>query len=279
MLADVRRVLDAGLPAGTPTWQSGLRRVWDVLTDDLTVADVRPALAALASGAGQELSGEENGRAPFLAPWSSALMAVNFLAPFASRDGLFEIVGGKLAFERELRVTGVRSRVGPTPDAILQGASGTVVIEAKVAEPWRREREQKVSVQYDERAARLSPRALAVVEAIRTGALAYKHLDAAQLVKHLLGIHSALEDGSLAEPVRLVLLYWRPSDTGRHTDAFEQLEDEFVDLAARLGDQPVTMTAASTSAVLDTWSGHAQPAWLRQHAARLRARYDRPLPS
>lgn len=279
VLPDLRRALSAGLPAGTPSWRSGSRRVWDVLLDDLTIEDVRPALAALASGAGEELSGEERGQAPFLAPWSSALMAVNFLAPFGSRDGLFDAVGARLTFEHELRVTGVRSRVGPTTDAVLHGAAGTIVIEAKVAEPWRGEPERNISGQYDEPATRVSPGALGVVDAIRKGSLGYMHLDAAQLVKHLLGIHSALEDGTLTEPTRLVLLYWCPSDTGRHTESFERLEDEFIDFAGRLEDQPVTMTATSTSAMLHTWSGASQPAWLRQHAAQLRFRYDRPLPS
>jgi hypothetical protein len=153
------------------------------------------------------------------------------------------------------------------------------VIEAKVAEPWRAEPERKMSGHYDEAAARVSAGTLAVVDAIRNGALSYKHVDAAQLVKYLLGIYSALQDGTLTEPTRLVLLYWRPTDTGRHTVAFQQLEDEFVDLAAPLDDQPVAMTASSTGAMLNAWSGHAQPAWLRLHAAQLRARYDWPLPS
>jgi hypothetical protein len=136
-----------------------------------------------------------------------------------------------------------------------------------------------MSRQYDASAARVSPKTRAMLDAVRAGALGYRYLDCAQLVKHLLGIHSALELGALSAPVTLVLLYWRPSQAGCFTDLFAQLEDEVADLAACLDDQPVTMTAISTSSLLDVWTAEDQPRWLREHAGHLARRYDPPLPT
>jgi hypothetical protein len=277
--ADLRRTLAAGLPEGTPSWTSGTRDVWDVVADDLTVSEVRPALRALAAGPGGELCKDENGNAPFHAAWSSALMAVNFLAPFALRGGLLGAAACGLGFERELRVAGVRSKVGPTVDAVLNSSDGTIGFEVKLAEPWRERAPVQLSHQYDKPAERVSPGTRIVVEELRNSTVVYEYLDAAQLVKHLLGIHTALEKGQLTAPARLVLLYWRPSDPGRHSALFERLESECADLAGRISDQSIELSAISSNTLLDDWSAETQPVWLQEHARSLRARYDRPLPS
>jgi hypothetical protein len=122
-------------------------------------------------------------------------MAVNFLAPFLSRGGLVGSDDGVLSFERELRVAGVRSRVGPTLDAVLESAAGTIAIEVKLAEPWRDTPGPAFSPQYHDPAAKVSAKTRQAIDAIRGGELGYRCLDAAQLIKHLLGIHTALDAG------------------------------------------------------------------------------------
>lgn len=102
-------------------------------------------------------------------------------------------------------------------------------------------------------------------------------LDAAQLVKHLLGIHTAVDVGTLAAPASLMVLYWRPTVAGRYTTLFERLESEVADLADRLDDQRVALVARSTASLLQDWSSSETP-WLREHASHLRARYDPALP-
>jgi hypothetical protein len=274
----VQRTLEAGLQEETPSWQSGERDARDMLCGGLTVADARSALRAIATGAGNELTSDEHGCTPFCVPWSSALMAVNFLAPFGSRAGLLGMRCGGLTFERELRVRGVVSRVGPTLDAVLDSAEATLAIEAKLAEPWRGVPGNEISRQYDAPAAHLSHGTRSVVEAIREQRLGYQHVDAPQLVKHLLGIHSAIERGELGSRTTLILLYWRPSGTGAYGAAFAHIEREFADFAERLADQPIALRAVGTDTLLAEWAGEDRPAWLQAHAAQLTLRYDRALP-
>lgn len=278
LAVDAVPALEAALPDGVPPRGSGKRAVWDVLLDRLAVADVRCALRGVSAGAGGELRATRLGNFAFCSAESSALMAVNFLAPFASRPGLLGANRGTLTFERKLPVIGVRSRVHPHLDAVLVSSSGTYTFEVKVMEPWRDPRKVSISAQYDDPAAKISPKTRALLDDLRSGGVSYRWLDAAQLVKHLLGIHSALASGRFGGPASLVLLFWQPSDPGRHAPLFNELELEFDDFATRLDDQPVRLTALSTTDLLKEWSSPNSAPWLAEHAACLRKRYDPPLP-
>jgi hypothetical protein len=266
--------LEGALPRGTPGRVRSGRAVWDVLCEHLRVGDVRPALRAVARAPGGELTPSTAGNVPFCSAESSALMAVNFLAPFSAAGGLLGLGPGALVFERELRVRGVRSRVGPTLDAVLQAEEGAVALEVKTAEPWRKAPRREISSQYDPVAEQVSPGVIDAVRAVRSGRADYQCPDAAQLLKHLLGIHSAVVDGTLHGPVRLVVLYWRPIRAGEHEALFDRLELELGDFAERVRDQPVAVSGISTRELLAEWSGGDAAPWLREHAQALRARYD-----
>lgn len=278
LVADGKAALEAALPNGVPPRGVGRRTVWDVLLGHLAVTDVREALRGIAAGAGGELRPSKAGNMAFCSAESSALMAVNFLAPFASREGLLGADPGDLRFERELPVSGVVSRVHPHLDCVLTSDTGTYAFECKTLEPWRDERKISISPQYDEPAAKASPKTRALLDELRSGKVSYRWLDAPQLVKHLLGIHSALDLGRLPSPAALILLFWRPSDPGPHAQLFDQLETEFADFAGRLDDQPVSLIALNTTQLLEQWSKPNSPPWLARHAASCRERYDRPLP-
>jgi hypothetical protein len=246
----------------------------DVLVDGLSVGDARAALRQVRAGAGGELTPSRGGNVSFCSAESSALMAVNFLAPFLSRGGLLGLADGTTTFERELRLRGVRSRVGPTLEVAYASANGTILIEAKTAEPWRAAPKVAISEQYDGPAEATSPGTLETLHRLRSGAIAYRCLDAAQLLKHLLAANSALREGTLRAPIRLLLLFWQPRVTAPFTSAFERLASELDDLADRLADQPVALSSLSTSQLLAVWGGRGMPRWLRNHARELRGRYD-----
>lgn len=268
--------LEGALPSGTVARRGAGRDVWDVLAPHLTIGDVQPALGAIHGGPGGELSATSAGNIAFCSAESSALMAVNFLAPFGSRGGFLGLPAGVLSFERELRVDGVRAPIGPTLDAVLDTPAGSVTIEAKVCEPWRGPPKRTISPQYDQPAAALSSGVRAAVESVRTGSSDYRCLDAAQLLKHLLGISSAVRAGRLREPADLILLYWRPANSGAHAGMFDRLKAEISDFADRVSDQPIRVRGISTCRLLAAWVTDSQE-WLREHATNLSQRYNAPL--
>lgn len=274
LLAEAVKALEGALPPMTPARIGAGRSPWDVLLDGLEVRDVREALRGLQRGAGGELKPSRGGNVRFCSAESSALMVVNFLAPFISRPGLLGMSHGTLSFERELRIEGVRSRVGPTLDAVFEAEVGSVLIEAKTAEPWRSPPEVSISEQYDVIAAATSTGTLETLKALRSGVLAYRCLDAAQLLKHLLGATDAVRRAVLPAPARIVVLFWKPSVTGRYQLLFAQLERELDDFAQRLADQPITLAGLSSATLLDEWSTAEAPVWLRGHGEALRDRYD-----
>lgn len=159
---------------------------------------------------------------------------------------------------------------------MLDTAAGSVAIEAKVCEPWRSPPKRSISLQYDKPAAALSPGTYATVEAVRDGSARYHCLDAAQLLKDLLGINDALGAKRLGAPAQLVLLYWRPSDPGAYADMFDLLETELADFGRRVKDQRIAVRGVSTRDLLADWLA-GDVAWLRDRARRLAARYDLPL--
>jgi hypothetical protein len=92
--------LEGALPEGTPARRGAGRAPWDVLLPALSVSEVQPAVRAVSRGAGGELSATSAGNIAFCSAESSALMAVNFLAPFISYEGLFGLPTGTMSFER-----------------------------------------------------------------------------------------------------------------------------------------------------------------------------------
>lgn len=278
LLAAVVDRLEADLPAGTPGRVSRGRGIWDVLCTHLTIGEVQAALRSIAAGPGGELTPTAAQNVAMCSAESSAQMAVNFLAGFPEEHSILPSVGeGTLSFERELRVTGVRAPVGPTLDVVHESAGGTVAFEVKTAEPWRGPPRVSISHQYDGPARAVSAGVSVTLEDLRAGDLSYRCLDAAQLVKHLLGIHSNLASGRIAAPAKLILLYWRPSEPGPHAGMFDLLASEMADFAARVDDQPVAVEGVGTHQILDAWSRHEHDARLAERVGQLRARYDKPL--
>lgn len=273
LLAAAIAALEGALPEGTPARRGAGRAPWDVLLPALSVGEVQPALRAISRGAGGELSATNAGNIAFCSAESSALMAVNFLAPFISREGLFGLPTGALTFEREFRVDGVRAPTGPTLDAVLQTPVGTVAVEAKTCEPCRGAPKRSISVQYDAPGAALSSRMTSTVRAVRDGTTDYRCLDAAQLLKHLLGLNHGIRADRVGSPVELVVLYWRPSRAGTHSALFDRFEDELADFAERISDQPVAVRGVATRSLLAEWLG-GPSGWLPEHADALAARYE-----
>jgi hypothetical protein len=151
----------------------------------------------LDEGAGKELEGK------FLAAHSSSQLAVNAFAPFRRRLGDLRVNGrgqwSSLRFEAKCDLW---PAYGGTPahlDVLLTDAHGVLAIESKCTE-YLSHKPAKFARSYRERITddRRASVWFRELERLSADPNAYRHLDAAQLVKHALGLGG--RDGVAALP-------------------------------------------------------------------------------
>lgn len=199
---------------------------------------------------------------------SSAALAVNSFGPWRPNPrGLRIGEWGNftsLQFERTFP-TGL----GGTPphlDLFLDGPA-PVAIESKCIE-WMTGKPAVFADSY----LRLRPALGASpwfrqVEELRREPARYALLDAAQLVKHALGLLTAFPN----RPVQLVYLFWEPPGN-EDAPACVTHRAEAEDLARRVRGASASLTVMTYRALWSSWERHDAPA----HLPFLRTRYQRP---
>lgn len=164
------------------------------------------ALAAFEDGGGSELRGHGNGPAKMRALHSSAALAVNVFDHWTA-DGaapLLDTLGldsGLKSLDFEAKFETGLPGTPPNLDVALTLASGTVVgIECKFTEwmtPKRASRPAFKRKYFEGGAARWAaqglPRCQALAGRMMDGAAPFRFLDAAQLLKHALGLATRCE--------------------------------------------------------------------------------------
>lgn len=148
--------------------------------------------AALAAAGGKEI---ESGK--FASPESSAALAVNAFGWFLERASDLPILPGLedcgwpalgVAIERQMRFPWSAGR-HPWLDAAVQTQSHLIGIESKRFEPFRSSKAATLSPAYDRDVwgQGMEP-FTALRDRLRAEPSLYRHLDAAQLVKHAFGL-------------------------------------------------------------------------------------------
>jgi Restriction Endonuclease associating with ARP len=239
--------------------QKGYAPRWeDNLMSGLPLAEISHDLSA---GAGQELEGK------LRAAHSSAALAVNTFGPWRT-DSALPILGGITAFRSVRFEAPCPTGLCGTPPHLDLLAEGDlpVAVESKCTE-WMTTKPAAFSLSYD----RLRPCHgcspwLKQVHRLRAAPDRYRFLDAAQIVKHALGL---LRRYGTRE-VRLVYLYWEPRNGGSWPEC-RQHRDEAEDLAARVERSTVRLIPLGYHELWAEWESQAPPG----HLAYLRARYDR----
>jgi hypothetical protein len=97
----------------------------------------------------------------------------------------------------------------------------------------------------------------------------YRFLDAAQLVKHYLGLKCRFGRADVA----LAYVYWEPSDADGVAECLVH-RAEVAAFAKAVGDPRMRFVARSYPDLWSEWDAPGRPGWLRAHVAALRARYD-----
>jgi hypothetical protein len=222
--------------------------------------------ADLNAGDGNEL------QTKFRAAHSSSGLAVNCFAPFRTRIGDLALPMGTgfddLQFERKCP-TGLRGGRAPNLDVVLSGPRQFVGIESKLTEYLKRHR-AVFSPAYAEqiRDARQEGgyfrEMLRLVEAPES----YLWLDAAQLIKHALGLARTFPD----REVTLLYLYWEPADR-ESSPEFGRHRDEIAAFAERVAGSTPAFSAMSYPELWQFWQETEPADWLVRHLGDLHNRY------
>lgn len=105
-------------------------------------------------------------------------------------------------------------------------------------------------------------------ELVSTTPIVFQYLNAAQLIKHYLG----LKQTYVGRPMTLLYLYWEPTDPSDHA-AFLEHRAEIDRFAGALNDPAIQLEAMSCTDLWESWSLLPEPSWLPGHVTELRARY------
>lgn len=220
-------------------------------------------LAALGQAGGNEIASGK-----FASPESSAALAANSFGWFLERPAdlppfpcLPEIDWPATAVqvERQLRFPWSGGR-HPWLDAAVETETHLIGIESKRFEPFRDTKTVALSDAYDRDVwgEAMGP-FTAMRDGLRSGAVRFVHLDAAQLVKHALGLRTeARRQGK-----RPVLLYLFAEPTTRGTgaispDVHARHRDEIARFADAVAGAEVVFAASSYREWLATWAGEAR---------------------
>lgn len=259
-------------PAAIGTW----REPYDAyassidanLLKGIPFADIRHAFD---DGKGQELHGDATHPPKMAAIYSSSALVVNTFGPWV-RDPSQIVVNGRrgfktMAFEAHMP-TGLRG-TPPHLDLRLDAKDQVLGIESKCLE-YLTPKPAKFAPAYDTITDyRAQSPWFRHIAALRKNSRHYQYLDAAQLIKHYLGMSHSVPDKSLA----LLYLYWEPRNWQNH-EPFRQHREEIRRFSDIVAGDPVRFESLSYNDLWAKWERMKAPAWLTDHVQRLRARYS-----
>ena len=233
----------------------------------------------LRHAAGNELKKKGGSPRKFCAARSSSALAVNTLGPFRRNPENLILAGyddfQNAWFERKCP-NGLRTPVPPHLDFLAVRPNAVVAVESKFLEPFGSPKVAAFTEQYrvpfegaEGRSAIAEAPWTAMFKSLREDPKQYKHLDAAQLVKHYLGlIHSYP-----AKTRVLVYLYWEPGNA----DDIEEVREhrkEAKEFAERVSGGDTRFQVLSYLALWREWENNSRWAGMAAHLARLRERYN-----
>jgi hypothetical protein len=238
---------------------------------------VRLIQAIYGSAPGNEI---ESGK--FSSPESSAALVANTFGPFLNEPTTLPCLMHDLASHwpsRSITLEGIArfpwaGGRHPCLDVLIQTDSAIIGIESKRYEPFRSKPAPQLSRAYWRPVWGERMRGYEFVrDGLKTGSLCFRHLDAAQLVKHALGLRTdALRRSALQQPV-LVYLHADPPawPNGRTVPAPERAahRDEIERFTSLVASDEVVFLAIDYMTMLDSWLTSSCRI-VRSHATLLR---------
>lgn len=206
--------------------------------------------------------GNEIGSGKFQSPESSAALAVNSFAWFIPRPSRFPLLPGidtndpvemvDVEFSARFPWSGGRH---PWLDAVVQTPNRLIGVESKRFEPFRDKKSVSLSAAYDRPVWGNNMRRYeGMRDNLRSGATQFRHLDAAQLVKHAFGL--VTEAGRRHRSAVLYYIFAEPaSREGKAIPDSEHARhrQEVADFASAVDGDDVRFQAGSYREWISTW--------------------------
>lgn len=243
------------------------------LLEGVPLAEVRQAFE---NGKGQGLHGDETHPPKMAAIYSSSALVLNTFGPWYHTPADL-IVNGHCGFRNltfEAPVPhGLQARNGldltpPHLDVKLDAPEHVLAIESKCLECLKPE-PAEFAPAYDTIADhRHESPWYRQIERLREDSLLYHCLDAAQLIKHYLG----LAHSEPTKSVTLLSLFWEPLNW-EYFPVFRQHRAEIMAFSEAVAGDRVRFEALSYLDLWRQWECQPMPPWLARQVERLRARY------
>lgn len=223
----------------------------------------------LRQGDGNELDDKGTTPAKFCAAHSSSALGVNTFGYFRRNPqslSLFDVDAyDECQFEKKLD-TGISH---PNLDFYARSSRLHVFVECKCLEIFAKKK-ASFSTRYDSVVDALAEPAWKNVFAdLKENPNLYRYLDAAQLVKHYLGIRNTIQGDQSAV---LAYVHWEPTNA-QEFDVFNQHREELNQFQLSVRGSNVKFIAASYEEVWDRLT-NASNLHLAQHVERVRQRYS-----
>ena len=211
------------------------------LLPDVRLQDVRPDLE---QGSGDELAGK------FCAAHSSSALAVNTFGPWRRNPQSLRLLGQtgftSLQFERKCP-TGLQG-IPPNLDVVLETPGVVIGIESKFLEILEPKPPKFNDSYKPENLPQLEPCWAQLLESLKTSPKQY--LDAAQLVRHYLGLRKRPE--FKGRKIYLLYLFWEPENWNEFPE-YRQHRTELAAFQAQVKDSDVTFVWRSYPEMWSQW--------------------------
>ena len=248
--------------------------------------ELESALRDIARGDGNEMLWERKEQAlrpPALhSIFSSCGLALNAFGPWRVKPESLELLGEsnyrELRFEVKLRIF-PDGRRSPNLDVVLSDSERLTAVESKLTEHLTGGQHAAFKPSYEEVISRAHESWQTLYERLKRAPDAFNYLDAAQLVRHYLGIKTQTASGGAHAGKRpvLVYLYWEPSNAAELQPCRTHAE-EIRDLATHVKDPDLSFRVLTYRELWDAWMIRSEPPWVAEHVKWLEDRYAVSMP-
>ncbi|MFH1688907.1 MAG: hypothetical protein ABIE42_01555 [Candidatus Eisenbacteria bacterium] len=226
-----------------------VRDLVDNLAPGIAFGDFRPDFEGADGG---ELVSSGGRPQKLCAVHSSAALAVNTFAPYRRTPESLSLAGRSgftfACFEKKLR-TGLGG-TPPNLDFFAVGEEAVVAVESKFTELLSR-KAANFSESYATAISELADARWAQMHrSLCSEPGRFRYLDAAQLVKHYLGIRYSLAEEQI--PKALLYLFWEP-ENWPEVPAFSRHRCEVLEFSMAVAGGEVEFTAVSYPELWDSW--------------------------